>query len=175
MTDWETVVNENVTSVQQTVYRLVGNHADAWDCIQETFLEAVKINRRETVRNWSALLRHLATARAMDLLRKRSQQRNRYHDNTDPVEIVSQEPDPHDHAEARELADHLRVAISQLPRRQAQAFCLTYFEQMTGEEVAEQLGIKPTASRMLLSRARRRLEQLLKTTGITEKKDGRKE
>ena len=35
----------------------------AWDCVQETFLEAVKIDRREPVRNWTALLRHLATAR----------------------------------------------------------------------------------------------------------------
>lgn len=175
MTDWETVVNQNVTTVQQTVYRLVGNHADAWDCIQEAFLEAVKIDRRETVRNWSALLRHLATVRALDLLRKRSRQRNRYHDAPDLLEIVSSEPDPHDHAEACELADRLRVAICRLPQRQAQAFCLTYFEQMTGEEMAEQLGIKPTASRMLLSRARGRLARLLKTTSDVTKEDGRKE
>ena len=69
MTDWDAVVSQHVAIVQRTVYRLVGNHADAWDCIQETFLEAVKIDRREPVRNWPALLRHLATARALDLLR----------------------------------------------------------------------------------------------------------
>ena len=69
MADWEAVVSQHVAAVRRTVYRLVGNHADAWDCVQETFLEAVKIDRREPVRNWSALLRHLATARALDLLR----------------------------------------------------------------------------------------------------------
>ncbi len=52
MADWEAVVSQNVAAVRRTVYRLVGNHADAWDCIQETFLEAVKIDRREPVRNW---------------------------------------------------------------------------------------------------------------------------
>jgi DNA-directed RNA polymerase specialized sigma24 family protein len=41
MTDWETVVSQHVAAVRRTVYRLVGNHADAWDCIQEAFLEAV--------------------------------------------------------------------------------------------------------------------------------------
>ncbi len=75
MTDWETVVGQHAGIVQRTVYRLVGNHADAWDCIQETFLEAVKIDRREPVRNWPALLRHLATVRALGLLRVRSRQR----------------------------------------------------------------------------------------------------
>ena len=70
MTDWEAVVGQHVEIVRRTVYRLVGNDADAWDCVQETFLEAVKIDRREPVRDWPALLRHLATARALDLLRR---------------------------------------------------------------------------------------------------------
>ena len=77
MTDWEAVVSQHLAIVRRTVYRLVGNHADAWDCIQETFLEAVKIERRDVVRNWPALLRRLATARALDLLRLRSRQRSR--------------------------------------------------------------------------------------------------
>ena len=55
MTDWETVVNQNVGMVWRTVRRLVGNHTDAWDCVRESFLEAVKISRRELVRNWPGM------------------------------------------------------------------------------------------------------------------------
>ena len=161
MTDWDAVVSQHVGIVQRTVYRLVGNHADAWDCIQETFLEAVKIDRREPVRNWPALLRHLATARALDLLRVRCRQRNRLGPEADPAQAISREPGPSSSAEASELADRLRAAVGQLPRRQAQVFCLSCFEQMASEEVAERLGISPTATRMLLSRARRRLQRLL--------------
>lgn len=161
MTDWEAVVSQHVGIVRHTVYRLVGNHADAWDCIQETFLEAVKIDRREPVRNWPALLRHLATARALDLLRARYRQRDRQSPDADPGQAISREPNPSCHAEASELADRLRVAVGRLPRRQAEVFCLSCFEQMTSEEVAEQVGISPTAARMLLCRARRRLERLL--------------
>jgi RNA polymerase sigma-70 factor (ECF subfamily) len=161
MTDWDEVVSQHVGIVQCTVYRLVGNHADAWDCIQETFLEAVKIDRREPVRQWPALLRHLATARALDLLRVRSRQRNRRSPEVDTERAMSREPNPSCSAEASELADRLRVAVGKLPRRQAEVFCLSCFEQMTTEEVAEQVGISPAAARMLLCRARRRLEQLL--------------
>ena len=161
MTDWEAVVSQHVEIVRRTVYRLVGNHADAWDCVQETFLEAVKIDRREPVRHWPALLRHLATRRALDLLRARSRQRNRRGVDGDPAQALSREPSPSRHAEASELADRLRAAVGRLPRRQAEVFCLSCFEQMTSEEVGQRLGISPTAARMLLSRARRRLHGLL--------------
>jgi RNA polymerase sigma-70 factor, ECF subfamily len=171
MTDWEAVVRQHLGIVQRTVYRLVGNHADAWDCTQETFLEAVKIDRREPVRNWSALLRHVATTRALELLRTRSRQRGRCNAEADPAEAISREPNPFSHAETTELADRLRAAVGQLPRRQAQVFCLTCFEQMTSEEVAERLGVNATAVRMLLFRARDRLRRLLEPLDGTPERD----
>lgn len=171
MTAWETIVSQHVEIVRRTVYRLVGNDADAWDCVQETFLEAVRIDRREPVRNWPALLRHVATARALDLLRARSRQRSRSSAEADPAEAISREPSPSGHAEANELAERLRAAVGQLPSRQAQVFCLSCFEQMTSEEIAERLGVSPTATRMLLSRARRRLRRLLEPFGDAVGKD----
>jgi RNA polymerase sigma factor (sigma-70 family) len=161
MTDWEAVVGQHVEIVRRTVYRLVGNETDAWDCVQETFLEAVRIDRREPVGDWPALLRHVATLRALDLLRKRSRQRCRCSADADLAQAVSREPNPSGHAEQNELADRLRVALRRLPRRQAAVFCLVCFEQMTCEAVAGRLGIRPTAARMLLSRARRHLRRLL--------------
>ncbi len=161
MTDWEAVVRDNVAAVQSTVYRLVGNHADAWDCVQETFLEAVKIERREAVRDWPALLRRIATARSLDLLRARSRQRQRLDAESDPTELAGSEAGPLECAESRELADGLRAALANLPPRQAKVFSLSCFEQMTCEQAARELGIHPTAARMLLSRARRHLQRLL--------------
>jgi RNA polymerase sigma-70 factor, ECF subfamily len=98
----------------------------------------------------------------LDLLRVRSRQRNRCSPEADPAQALSRELNPSRQAEARELADGLRAAVGQLPRRQAEVFCLTCFEQMTSEQVAERLKISPTAVRMLLCRARRRLQRLLK-------------
>jgi RNA polymerase sigma-70 factor (ECF subfamily) len=173
MTDWESVVRQHLTFVWRTVYRLVGNHADAWDCTQETFLEAVKIDRRQPVRNWHALLRPLATARALDLLRLRYRERNRRSLAAEPTQAVREEPGPSQYSEAHELADRLRAAVGQLPHRQAEVFCMSCFEQITSEEVAQRLGIRPTAVRMLLCRARKRLERLLEPFGAAVKKDDR--
>jgi RNA polymerase sigma-70 factor, ECF subfamily len=161
MTDWEIVIGQHIEIVQRTAYRLVGNHADTWDCIQDTFMEAVRMERRESVRNWSALLRHLATVKALDLLRSRFRSRARCNAEVDPAQALSREPDPTRRAEASELADRLRSAVTQLPRRQAEVFCLSCFEQMSSEEVAERLGISPTAARMALFRARDNLRRLL--------------
>jgi RNA polymerase sigma-70 factor (ECF subfamily) len=161
MTDWETIVSQHVGMVWRTVRRLVGNHADAWDCVQETFLKAVKIDRRETVRDWSGLLRHLATVRALDHLRVRCRQRHRCDPEVDASLAISREADPPWQAQASELADHLRMAVSQLPRRQAHVFCLTCFEKMTSEQIGERLGISAGAARMLLCRARDRLRRIL--------------
>lgn len=165
MTDWEAVIGQHLGIVLRTVYRLVGNHADAWDCVQDTFLDAVKMDRREYVGNWPALLRHLATAKALDLLRRRIRRLARYDAEADPAAVISREPSPGRHAESVELAERLRAAVAQLPNRQAEAFCLTCFEQMSGEEVAERLKVSPTAARMLLLRARERLRILLEPFG----------
>jgi RNA polymerase sigma-70 factor, ECF subfamily len=161
MTDWEVVVSQNIGAVQRTVYRLVGNQADAWDCIQESFLEAVRIDRREPVRNWPALLRRVAVARSLDLLRVRARQRKRFSSEADPAKMLGREAEPPRQAEANELADRLRNALRRLPGGQAEVFCLFSFEQLTCEQAAQQLGISPAAARMLLSRARRRLRRLL--------------
>jgi RNA polymerase sigma-70 factor (ECF subfamily) len=161
MTDWEAVVRDNVAAVQNTAYRLVGNHADAWDCVQETFLEAVKLERRESVRDWPALLRRVATSRALDLLRARARQRQRFSSEADPAMASGREAEPPRQAEANELAGRLRAALRRLPGGQAEVFCLFSFEQLSCEEAAQQLGVSPSAARMLLSRARRRLQRLL--------------
>ena len=71
MPNWDWIVQEYGPTVWRTAYRLLGRVDDAQDCFQDTFLSALKVSRRERVRNWAGLLCHLATARALDRLRKR--------------------------------------------------------------------------------------------------------
>jgi RNA polymerase sigma-70 factor, ECF subfamily len=164
MTDWDAIVSRHLDAVRCTVHRLVGNHADAWDCVQDTFLEAVRIERRKPIHNWASLLRHLATNRALDLLRRRCRRQSRFDSGLGEVEPPGREPSPSASAESQELAERLRVAVGRLPRRQAEVFCLACFEEMNSEEISERLGVSPTAVRMLLSRARQRLHRLLEAS-----------
>jgi RNA polymerase sigma-70 factor (ECF subfamily) len=161
VTDWTTIVDQHGQLVWATAWRLLGNAADALDCYQETFLEAVKVARREPVNNWGALLRHLATARALDLLRARCRQQNRTDAMVNPDTLVSQEADPRQEAEANELAERLRVALAQLPHDQAEVFCLSCLDKLSYREIAERLKLTTNAVGVLLHRARQRLRELL--------------
>ena len=161
MTDWKTIVEQYGGLVWATACRLVGNCADASDCFQETFLEAVKISRREPVRDWSGLLRHLATARALDLLRVRCRRRDRIEVMADPDALVSREADPGQEAEAAELAERLRAVLAQLPQDQAAVFCLSCLDKLSYREIGERLGVTTNAVGVLLHRARGRLRELL--------------
>jgi RNA polymerase sigma-70 factor, ECF subfamily len=161
MTDWQAIVDQHGELVWSTVWRLVGNHADASDCFQETLLEAVKLARRETVRDWPALLRHLATARALDLLRVRCRRRSRTEVQVDPSNLLSRDADPGQTAEAGELADRLRAALAELPGQQAEVFCLCCVEKLSYSEIGERLQLTTGAVGVLLYRARQRLRGLL--------------
>ena len=117
MTDWREVVEQHGQVVWQTAYRLLGNHADASDCFQKVFLDAVQVARRETVHQWPALLRQMATARAIDLLRDRYRRRSRSEPMAAAAEATADTPLPEQEAEAAELSDHLRLALTRLPDR----------------------------------------------------------
>ena len=163
MTDWNEIVTRHGQVVWSTAWRLLGNHADASDCYRKTFLDAVRVDGRETVRDWPALFRRLATARAMDLLRDRYRQAGRRKTLADPSSLLACEPGPETRTEAAELAEQLRAALAELPRRQAEAFYLVAVEGMTYREVGDRLKLDTNAVGVLLNRARKRLRRKLAT------------
>ena len=63
--DWQMIVKKHGPAVWQTAYRLLGNHADAADCFQETFVSALKVSRKQRVRNFPALLVRPVTTQAI--------------------------------------------------------------------------------------------------------------
>jgi RNA polymerase sigma-70 factor, ECF subfamily len=161
MTDWNDIVNRHGHVVWQTAWRMLGNHADALDCYQAVFMDAVQVARREAVGNWPALLRRLATARALDLLRGRYRQAERVQPLADPPSVVSGEPGPREIAEVTDLLERLRVELAALPDRQAEVFGLVALEGMTYQEVATRMNLSTSAVGMLLSRARERVRSRL--------------
>ena len=171
MTDWKSIVRQHGGIVWATACRLLGNTADASDCFQETFLEAVKVSRREAVRDWPALLRHLAAARALDLLRARCRQRGRTDALADPDGVLGREADPGQEAEAGELAERLRAALGQVPPQQAEVFWLICVEKLSYREVGARLNLTTNLVGVLLHRARGRLRELLATADTATNDD----
>ena len=66
MVDWNQILATHGATVWRTVYRLVGRHADALDCYQETFLAAYRSVELQPVAHWPTFLTCLATRRAID-------------------------------------------------------------------------------------------------------------
>lgn len=161
MVDWPKVVEAHGPAVWRTVYRLLGHPADAWDCYQETFLAAYHAEGREAVRHWPSFLVSLATRRAMDQLRRRHRSRARFA----PLDSVA-EPEAAgltaiDQVQGAERLGQVRALLARLPEKQAMVFWLSGVEGMTNPAIADQLQIPPGEVRVLLHRARARLQRLL--------------
>lgn len=159
MIDWNRIIKEHGPAVWQTAYRLLGNHADAADCFQETFVSALGFCRRQHVRNFSALLARLATARAIDQLRRRFRQVQSKTDFADCTAEDCNNACPDQQAEQQELLAKVRQSLSELPPQEAQVFCLRYLNDMSYRQIAEQLDITTNSAGVLLHRARAKLRE----------------
>lgn len=156
VTDWDRIVREHGPVVFATAWRILGHAADAEDVAQEVFLQAHQMQQVEEVRCWEALLRRLAACRALDRLRQR-----RATVPLDGLSLAGSADNPESVAIERELSARLRLAVAQLPRREAAVFCLRYFEDLSYEQIAETLSIRVGAVATALHKARARLELVL--------------
>jgi RNA polymerase sigma-70 factor (ECF subfamily) len=102
-----------------------------------------------------------ATARNLLLAESRKAATARRHEH----ELVEQSASP----EVSELDPPLAAALRELSPLDREALLLTAWEELTPTEAARALGIKPTAFRVRLLRARRRVEA--KLAGITTAPD----
>lgn len=161
MTDWSQLVEQHGPIVWKTVYRLVGNDADAADCFQDAFVSAWELQQKEPVHNWLGLLKRLATTRALERLRQRYRESSRHAALPDNELADSAATDPSAEAESGELAEQLRDAIAQLDSLQAEVVCLAYLKSLSYQEIAETMGITVNHVGVLLNRARSNLKERL--------------
>ena len=161
MTDWEGILRDEGPAIWRTLWRLLGNRADVDECFQETLLAALRYSRGQAVRHWSALLQRLATARAVDRLRKRYRERDAVDDSADAGATVSSRPGPVERVVAAELSENLRRALARLSEQQAEAFALHALSGWSYDEIGWQLGMSSSNVGVTIHRARLRLRELL--------------
>ncbi len=145
--------------VWQTAYRLLGNYEDTCDCFQEAFISALKISNRQQVKNFKGLLLRLATARAIDQLRRRLRQKVNNSNNDYVPDTLKINDDPAKYAQQQELAAWLQKSLVLLPDLEGQVFCLRFLNDMSYRQIAKELDIKKNAVGVLLHRAREKLKK----------------
>ena len=171
MTPWREIVETHGGIVWQTALQLLGNHADAADCFQETFLSAMQSRRaRQPVRNWVGFLKRVATMRALDMLRKRAASKTSVGGGMDLTPSLMR--GPAEDLENEELGNRLARALARLPDQQAEVYCLRHLNELSYEEIAEELGISVSSVGVDLHRARARLRELLGNPCFNESNRG---
>lgn len=152
MPDWRQIVEEHSARPWKTACRLLGNHSDASDCLQDAFMTAFQISRRMRVHDWGGLLQRLVARRAIDRLRQRYRSKER------PTEFMADCPangmSPDQCFLEEELAEHVRGALARLPEQQAAVFTLRYICGLEYSAIAQELQIETSHVGVLLHRAR---------------------
>ena len=164
MVDWDAMVDEHGPMVVGISWRILGHAADVEDNVQDVFLEAYRLGRREKISHWRGLLRRLATLGALGRLRRR-----RDHVALDDASPAAHGGSPDEQAIGRELEARLRDGIAALPEREGAVFALRYFDDQSLAEIAEALSINYQAAATALSRARARLQSVFRDAPAEKK------
>ena len=154
--NWKRIVREHGPGVYRIAWRILGNADDADEVVQDVFLQAHQFESHNKVANRVGLLKRLTVCRSLDWLRRR-----RADLCLDDVAIVDPESGPEAQAIENELESRLRDVIRQLPQREAEVFCLRYFDQLTNQQIAETLKLTTAAVATALYKARTKLADML--------------
>jgi RNA polymerase sigma-70 factor (ECF subfamily) len=155
--DEEEVVAAHGGLVWQTVTRLLGDADEAADCFQDTFLEALRFGDGRRVESWPALLRRIATTRALDRLRRRRAAWRRGAGGQNGQGRCDPARDPAETLCVAEMAARARELIARLPRREAEVFCLYVLSGLDRNEAAHVLGLRVGAVSVFFHKARARM------------------
>jgi RNA polymerase sigma-70 factor, ECF subfamily len=141
----------HVAEVYRYAFAVLGNHADAEDVTQTTFLNAYRsleqgVKPRKPS-NW------LLTIASNAIKQRFRQEQSRPRE----VELDDRIPHAEPHDDNGPSVGELLTALSKIPPQQRQAIVLREFEGRSYVEIAEILGVTTSALETLLFRARRSL------------------
>jgi RNA polymerase sigma-70 factor (ECF subfamily) len=159
--DLEAVFAEVRPALLRMAERMCGNLTDAEDVLQDTFLRAVRHGIPPGVRNLAAWLTTTLKNAFIDHCRKRK--RGPSHEPmTDHHDGLTQlEPDGPEPAWGNITLDDIRDALGSIEPVYREVYQLHTFEELTYEQIAQQLGIQRVTVGTRLNRARKKLREAL--------------
>jgi len=162
---------ELVQRHEQRVYRITmaitGNHQDAEEAMQDTFLKAHRhLSGFERTSKFSTWLTRIAVNEALQCRRRqRATESLDELTSTEEGMVPKQLQDWHDDPEKtyskQQMRDIVEQAIQSLPTQYREAFVLRDVQGLTTEEAAEALGLSRPALKSRLLRARLMMREAL--------------
>lgn len=139
-------------------YRSTGNHCDAEDLAQETFIDLYKVAPRyEAKGNFSAFLFTLARRRLIDSYRRQARKPLQLMDPSDYTLQHITEPDD----ATSEIEQAFQRALIALPENQRNAILMRQQQELSYEEIAQALDSSVSAVKTWIHRARQYLRDAL--------------
>ena len=145
-------------SMYNTSLRIVGNHAEAEDIMQEAFLQAFsKIDAYKGEVSFGAWLKKIVINKSIDYHRANKLKFEEFKNGFERIEEDN-------HADEDEMKEHLKKikkAIEMLSDGYRIVLSLYLLEGYDHEEIGQILQISPSSSRSQLARAKQKLMELL--------------
>lgn len=166
---FEALYREHLRDVYSYCYYRIGNHHDAEDITEQTFLQAYRHferARRESdgrpLRPWLIRIAHNLAA---NYHRDRARRPTAALDNVEPVE--------HPHGtervvEGRERMRDVMAGLNRLSDDRREALIMRFSLGMSNREIARALGRSDGATKVLIHRAIKQLEEELQTAGAAD-------
>lgn len=140
------------------VYARINNFQDAQEVTQEIFISAFKgLHSLKRYESFSFWLFRIASNQCKRWIRSQIR-----HSQPESIEDINPKmlDDSSIESYREEILDQsIREALNSLPETYREVLILYYFSDMDSNEIAESLGISPTAIRMRLSRAREQFKE----------------
>jgi RNA polymerase sigma-70 factor (ECF subfamily) len=155
-------------AVYMTAISILRDSAEAEDAAQEAMIKAYRgLKSFRGDAKFSTWLTSIALNEARSRLRKSTRVKVESLDGTDqdedftPFLVADWREIPSETLEREELAQHIERAIQGLPPSYREVFLLRDKEEMSIEEIAQALGVKPNLVKVRLFRARMMLQKQL--------------
>lgn len=157
---FELLVERHSRELFAYLWRLLGDEAEAEDCLQDAYLRAYRAYARlDGNANTRAWLYRIATNCAYTQLKKRSRIDGRGAEFVENLASGEAAVDVQVEQQAR-LAE-VHTAVMALPRKQRAALMLRKYQELDYEQIAETLDCSPEAARANVYQALKKLRRKL--------------
>ena len=151
--------------IYRLAYRLTGSREEAEDVVQEVYLKLWKMrNELPNYKSIEALSIRITRNHCLDQLRRRKTTLEVMQvEGRSREEIRQEEETPDEQMEKKERSKVLNEMIDHLPEPQRSLIHLRHLEGKDYEEIAEMVNMTENAIRVNISRARKKLREMLQT------------
>jgi RNA polymerase sigma-70 factor (ECF subfamily) len=161
--DFSELYRNHLRDVYSYAYYRIGNHHDAEDLTEQTFLQAYRHFERAQRESHGRPLRPWLIRIAHNLAANYYRDRSRRPESA--IEDASTISSPHTTeslVEGREELERVLAGVERLPDDRREALIMRFALDMDNQEIADALGRTNGATKVLIHRAIRQLEQIVK-------------